>query len=195
MEPQLRKAKALEKYDCDELKWRLEVDKLLGALGATSFDMMGQKRSRRGKRSDPFSRLSTTMGKIKTTQAEKEVSLKAQLTKVELDKYILMKEKLEAIWNDKLYRLTGPYDIKQDMSRQKQTRAAFNAVQKEGYMRVLEFVKERKQIPLAEEKPALNGMQRWRRKRGIGTEVEKLASQFCHSSGPCKLQGRCHRSV
>ena len=47
------------------------------------------------------------------------MSLKQQLTKMELDKYILMKEKLGAIWNDKLYRLTGPYDIKQDLSRRK----------------------------------------------------------------------------
>ena len=117
VDPQLRALQALEKYDCDESKWRSEVERLLNVLNSTDFNMIDKKRSRRGKRSDPFSRLSTTMGKIKRTQIDKEAALQQTLAKVELDKYILMKEKLEAIWNDKLYRLTGPYDIKQDMHR------------------------------------------------------------------------------
>ena len=119
MDPQQRKDEAAKKYDIDEMRWRLEVDKLRNVLDSTTFNMIDKKRSRKGKRSDPFCRLSTTMGKITQTQIAKEVSLKQQLTKVELDKYILMKEKLGAIWNEKLYRLTGPYDIKQDLSRQK----------------------------------------------------------------------------
>ena len=69
-DPQLRL-----KYENDDIKWRVEVDKLLGVLNSTTFVGIDKKRSRKGRRSDPFSKLSTTMGKIKRTQVEKESSL------------------------------------------------------------------------------------------------------------------------
>ena len=52
--------------------------------------------------------------------------MKRTLNKVDLDKHVLMHEKLETIWNDKLYRLTGPYDIKSDIIRQKMHREQIN---------------------------------------------------------------------
>lgn len=37
------------------------------------------------------------------------------MQKVNLDKKILLKEKLEAIWKDQSYVKTGPYDIESEL--------------------------------------------------------------------------------
>ena len=53
----------------------MEVDKLLNVLNSTKVELIDKKRSRKGKRSDPYRKLSITMGKIKKTKDEKETAL------------------------------------------------------------------------------------------------------------------------
>ena len=95
------------------------MDKLLGVLSSTnkSAELIKKRKHTRKKKQEDFSKLIDTMKKIKKTQAAKESNLRRTLNKVELDKHVLMHEKLATIWNDRLYRLTGPYDIKSDMVR------------------------------------------------------------------------------
>ena len=111
----------MKKFQKEDQSWRTEVDKLLGVLSSTnkSAELINKRKRTHSKRQAEFTKLMNAMKKIKNTQADKEATLKNTLNKVELDKYILMKEKLATIWNDQLYRLTGPYDIKSDMVRQK----------------------------------------------------------------------------
>ena len=95
------------------------MDKLLGVLSSNnkSAELINKRKKTRRKKQEDFSKLIDTMKKIKQTQVVKECNLNRTLNKVELDKYVLMQEKLQTIWNDKLYRLTGPYDIKSDIVR------------------------------------------------------------------------------
>ena len=73
-----------------------------------------------------------------------------------MDQQILLKEKLTAIWNEKHYERTGPYDIKHDIKQRKEERFIVNQQQREGYNNVLKFIKERESIPVAEEKQLLD---------------------------------------
>ena len=92
----------------------MEIEKLLGVLSSKnkSAELINKRKRSRKKKQEEFSKLIDKMQKIKKTQFAKEDNLKRTLNKVELDKHVLMHEKVATIWNDKLYRLTGPYDIK-----------------------------------------------------------------------------------
>ena len=56
-----------------------------------------------------------TVGKVGTVQYRQQDGLKRTMQKVKLDKKILLKEKLEAIWKDQSYVKTGPYDIESEL--------------------------------------------------------------------------------
>ena len=118
----------LRKFQRDDQVWRFEIDKLLGVLSSNnkSAELINKRKRTRRKKQEEFSKLIDKMQKIKKTQFAKETNLKRTLNKVDLDKHVLMHEKLETIWNDKLYRLTGPYDIKSDIIRQKMQREQIN---------------------------------------------------------------------
>ena len=92
------------------------------------------------------------MNKIGVVQGEQVEGLKRTIEKVRLDKQILLKEKLEAIWTDQSYDKTGPFDIKSDLREMKNQRQLLNLVQREGYQKMLVYIKERDGHPLAEEK-------------------------------------------
>ena len=55
------------------------------------------------------------MGNVGTVQYRQQDGLKRTIQKVNLDKKILLKEKLEAIWKDQSYVKTGPYDIESEL--------------------------------------------------------------------------------
>ena len=96
------------------------------------------------------------MNKIGVVQGEQVDGLKRTIEKVKLDKQILLKEKLEAIWRDQSYEKTGPFDIKSDLREMKQERQLTNLIQREGYQQMLVYIKERDGHPLAEEKQLLD---------------------------------------
>ena len=73
------------------------------------------------------------MGKIKRANVEQNVDLKRTIAKVKLDQQILLKEKLHAIWNEKYYERTGPYDIKSEIRQKREQRLLINEQQKDGY--------------------------------------------------------------
>ena len=50
-----------------------------------------------------------------------------------MDQQILLKEKLTAIWNEKYYERTGPYDIKSEIRQKREQRLLINEQQKDGY--------------------------------------------------------------
>ena len=75
------------------------------------------------------------------------------LAKVDLDKYILIKEKLTSIWNEE-----GQREIRGGIRQQKNERRNLLIAQKRAYTNVLEFVKERNSIPVAEEKMLMDGL-------------------------------------
>lgn len=56
-----------------------------------------------------------TVGNVGTVQYRQQDGLKRTMQKVNLDKKILLKEKLEAIWKDQSYVKTGPYDIESEL--------------------------------------------------------------------------------
>ena len=60
-----------------------------------------------------------TVGKVGSVQYKQQNDLKRTLDKVQLDKKILLKEKLEAIWKDQSYVKTGPYDIESELREKK----------------------------------------------------------------------------
>ena len=72
--------------------------------------------------------LTRAVNKIGIVQGEQVDGLKRTIDKVKLDKQILLKEKLEAIWRDQSYDKTGPYDIKSDLRVMKQERHLTNLI-------------------------------------------------------------------
>ena len=81
-----------------------------------------------------------------------------QIEKLNLDKYILLKEKMSCIWSDKLYAKSGPIRISKDLQKQQIERSNVYEHQKSAYKKVLQFIKERKYTPVAEEKMLLDGL-------------------------------------
>jgi hypothetical protein len=62
-------------------------------------------------------KLSSRLEKFKWTHGNKEDTLNLKLEKLNLDKYILLKEKLNCVWNEKLYEKSGPIKIKGDVRK------------------------------------------------------------------------------
>ena len=81
------------------------------------------------------------------------------MEKVRLDKTILIKEKLDTIWGSSNYK-----EVKNEIERCKQKRQEVNIEQREAYLQLLKFLKERRgppggtALPVAEEKQILDAI-------------------------------------
>ena len=99
--------------------------------------------------------MSETIGKAKRLRKQEEYCLKKKLAKVDLDNGILLKEKLESIWNPDATKC-GPAEIRAKMFKRKEERKALNVGQRQAYSLILKYAKERTALPLAEEKQILD---------------------------------------
>ena len=117
------------------------------------------KRQRKRRNNQPVFRLSSTLVKIKSSHVTKECDLKKTMAKVELDKHILMQEKLKAIWEDNLFKPNNKSeDLHFELKKQQKTRRGANHTQREAYGKCLAYIGARGVIPLAEEKQLLDGL-------------------------------------
>lgn len=100
-------------HDLEVLSQQLEANKII---------VTAVKQKRMVKPS-PVNLLSTRLAAFKHMHHEKEKTLIRQLQKLNLDKYILLKEKLVSAWNDDFYTSeAGPHLIRNDVRRRKRQR-------------------------------------------------------------------------
>jgi hypothetical protein len=94
------KEKIIENFRRDEDRRDMEFETLKSALRSQDLRKFlrdeKRKRTKRGIRA-PLYNLSSTIGKIKSTHADREQDLQKTIAKVNLDKVILMKEKLQTM--------------------------------------------------------------------------------------------------
>lgn len=67
-------------------------------------------------------RLTERVAKFKRVHSGCESDLERILAKVDLDKFILLKERLTCVWNEKLYERLGDLNIKDDLRKLKAQR-------------------------------------------------------------------------
>jgi hypothetical protein len=98
------------------------------------------------------------VAKFKHVHQGCESDLSRILAKVDLDKFILLKERLTCVWNEQLYSGKGDLNIKQDLRKLKAQRQKLYLQQVAAYNGLLESLRQRDCIPVAEEKMLLDGL-------------------------------------
>ena len=92
--------------------------------------------------SDPVIKISRTLQKYKDSRIRAEDDLLKIMEKVKLDKTILLREKIGSIWGQ-----TEKSDIKQvkfEIDKCKHRRHDLNRLQREAYLQLLQYLRERR---------------------------------------------------
>ena len=113
---------------------------------------------RRQRKKDAVEKLTQKVGRFKKVHSGCEYSLERVLKKIDLDKFILLKERLTCAWNESLYDKMGDLNIRDDLRKLKAQRQARYLSQVAAYDKLLEQLKVRDCIPVAEEKMLLDGL-------------------------------------
>jgi hypothetical protein len=95
------------------------------------------------RRSDPVNKLARTLRKYKESRLKSEDELLKIMEKVKLDKGILLKEKIESIWG-RGNEVADFKQVKHEIDLCKHRRHEHNTRQREAYVNLLMFLKERK---------------------------------------------------
>jgi hypothetical protein len=96
------------------------------------------------KRSDPVNLLAKTLKRYKEKRLRSEEELVKIMEKVKLDKAILLKEKIESIWGGLGNSKEDFKQVKHEIDMCKHRRHELNTRQREAYVQLLIFLKERK---------------------------------------------------
>lgn len=129
----------------------------------------------------PIDRLTQKVAQFKQAHHGQENVLMRILAKFDLDKFILLKERLTCMWNEKLYNRLGDLNIKQDLQKLKALRQVTYLKQLKAYDSLLQQLKLRSCVPAAEEKMLLDGLKLvldngWT----VGTQEIEQLMQMCH---------------
>ena len=106
----------------------------------------------------PVDKLSCRLAKFREALRAGEENLNLKVDKFNLDKYILLKEKMNCIWKEELFERPGPASIKATVRKIQALRSKVYEHQKQAYTNVLNFIKVRGYTPVAEEKMLLDGI-------------------------------------
>lgn len=98
----------------------------------------GPQQKRKSVRKDPVERLTSRVSQFKKKYRGCESDLHRTLAKVELDKFILLKERLECVWNEEMYDRLGALNIKGDLHKKKAERMALYQLQVKAYEDLLQ---------------------------------------------------------
>ncbi len=96
----------------------------------------------RVRKGDPVNRLARTLKRYKDKRIRSEDELMKIMEKVKLDKGILLKEKIESIWGNPCS--SDFKQVQSQIGKCKQKRQDLNIKQKEAYLTLLRFLKERR---------------------------------------------------
>lgn len=91
----------------------------MGEILELDYVIKGVEHKKKEKRRDPVERLTSRVAQFKRKHKECESDLEKTLKKVDLDKFILLKERLTCVWNEKLYDRLGALNIKDDLRKLK----------------------------------------------------------------------------
>lgn len=93
---------------------------------------------KRNRKKDPVERLTRKVDQFKKIHSGCEYNLERVLKKIDLDKFILLKERLTCAWNESLYEKMGDLNIKDDMRKLKAQRQTRYLSQVAAYEKLLE---------------------------------------------------------
>ena len=91
----------------------------LGEILEQDYIIQGPQKKKKIKRKDAVEKLTQKVARFKKVHSGCESDLGRILAKVDLDKFILLKERLTCVWNEELYNRLGDLNIKQDLRKLK----------------------------------------------------------------------------